>query len=73
LAFFLSPPTELQQPTADPTRPRDGKWVEAVTLKADDGWREIQARLDKLNPGDAPKYKEVEHGRRASGVALLAF
>jgi hypothetical protein len=37
----------------------DGKWVEAATsLRADDGWKEIQDKLDELNPGDAAKWKE---------------
>ena len=36
----------------------DGKWTEAAFLKADDGWREIQAKLDELNPEDATKYRE---------------
>jgi hypothetical protein len=37
----------------------DGKWVEAATsLRADDGWREIQDRLNELNPEDATKWKE---------------
>ena len=29
-----------------------------MSLKADDGWREIQDRLNELNPEDAAKYRE---------------
>jgi hypothetical protein len=32
----------------------DVKWVEAISLKADGGWHEIQQRLDELNA----KYQE---------------
>jgi hypothetical protein len=36
----------------------DGKWVDAVNLRADGGWVEIQAKLDELCPDGQEKYKE---------------
>jgi hypothetical protein len=36
----------------------DNKWVVTSRLVADDGWPEIQARLDELCPDGSAKYKE---------------
>jgi len=34
----------------------DGKWVDAVLLVADDGWQEIEAKLNELCPGAREKF-----------------
>lgn len=36
----------------------DGKWCDANTLRADDGWPEIEAKLLELCPDGLEKYKE---------------
>lgn len=36
----------------------NGKWVDAVNLRADNGWVEIQERLDELCPDGRAKYNE---------------
>jgi hypothetical protein len=36
----------------------DGKWVNAAGLRADGGWREIDAKWRELNPGDFAKFEE---------------
>jgi hypothetical protein len=35
----------------------DGKWVDAVGLRADDGWKEIQVKLNELCPDGEEKYR----------------
>jgi len=36
----------------------DGKWIDAAQLVADNGWPEIQAKLDQLCPDGSAKYKK---------------
>lgn len=36
----------------------DNKWVDAPSLKADDGWKEIEAKLLELCPDGREKYDE---------------
>jgi hypothetical protein len=35
----------------------DGKWVDAINLRADGGWLEIQAKLEELCPDGRGKYE----------------
>ncbi len=35
----------------------DGKWVDAVNLRADNGWLEIQEKLEELCPDGRGKYE----------------
>jgi hypothetical protein len=36
----------------------DGKWVDANSLKADDGWKEIEAKLLELCPDGQEKFDQ---------------
>ena len=36
----------------------DNKWVEALSLRADDGWKEIDAKLLELCPDGKEKYDQ---------------
>lgn len=36
----------------------DNKWVPASSLKADDGWEEIQAKLDELCPDGTERFQQ---------------